>query len=748
MKKCELLVPAGGSQQLIAAVENGADAVYLGGKLFNARINAGNFDDAELKAGVAFAHKRGVKVYVTMNTLVTDEELAAALSYAGFLYGIGVDALIVQDLGLGKLVKEALPAFPLHLSTQGSVYDAAGVEAAYRLGYERVVLARELSFAEIEAVCQSTSAEIEVFVHGALCICYSGQCQMSRHFGGRSGNRGQCAQPCRLPYKTLDAQGKRIDTFAYPLSPKDLCTIDHIGALAEAGVCSLKIEGRMKSAAYVAIVTSIYRKYLDLYYKQGTFTVTEEDREALAQIFNRGGFTEGYFYENPEQTLMAGDIPKHRGIRIGKVVKAVQGGSLVDVKLYAPLALGDGVEIQGEQLTGNVVTYYKALKSGLVRIGDIKGSVRHGDPLYKITSKAQMKAAQQTFFNKTFDEGKYLRKTPVDMVCTVDASAGMTLQVKSPLLQETILVQEAAQSYDLCTAAGDDTDALRMDGRMEKALRKTGSTPFSVGKVEILNPQNLRISVSAINGLRREALRQLEDAFAVGRTLPKQWSAERVCASFDRETDGAPSCKALEFYFYDWESFVSYIIPPQLSALKIARVSLLPAAVFHHHFEEIGENSQVIPYITPISKGKEDAYIELHFEEICRQARSQGIYVGNLKWIQPFQNAGVPVFGDFGLNVYNRAASLALARLGIRHSVGSLEGISAGFGAFPLMLTEHHVPGRYFIDRKKERIGIIARDFSDQILLISEDAAVDFAAVKEAVQQEKGIVRIYVKPVL
>ena len=170
---------------------------------------------------------------------------------------------------------------------------------------------------------------------------------MSRYFGGRSGNRGECAQPCRLPYKSFDEDGRLVKTFQHPLSPKDLCLIDHIGELAEAGVASLKIEGRMKSPEYVAIVTSIYRKYLDQFYEKGSYIVTAEDREALEQIFNRGGFTEGYFYENPGKELMAGEIPKHRGIKIGKVVKKVQGSSLIDVKLYHKLSIGDGVEIQG-----------------------------------------------------------------------------------------------------------------------------------------------------------------------------------------------------------------------------------------------------------------------------------------------------------------------------------------------------------------------------------------------------------------
>ena len=252
MKRCELLIPAGGKKQFIAAVENGADAVYVGGRDFNARINAENFSVEELEKAVDYGHLKGVKTYVTMNTLLDDEQLEPALLKAAQYYNIGVDGIIIQDMGLGLLIKENVPKLPIHLSTQAGTYDAEGVEAAAGLGYERVVLARELSLEEIKRAVK-TGIEIEVFIHGALCMCYSGQCQLSRYIGGRSGNKGACAQPCRLPYTGMNNHNYQQ---TYPLSPKDLCLIEDIGALAEAGVASLKVEGRMKSPEYVAIVTS------------------------------------------------------------------------------------------------------------------------------------------------------------------------------------------------------------------------------------------------------------------------------------------------------------------------------------------------------------------------------------------------------------------------------------------------------------------------------------------------------------
>ena len=287
-RKPELLVPAGSVEPLIAAVENGADAVYVGGRLFNARMNAGNFDDERMLQALDYAHARGVKVFVTMNTLIFDEEMEGAVEYAGFLYQAGVDALIVQDLGLGRRIHEELPDFPLHLSTQGTACDGEAVALAKELGYERVVLSRELSLAEMEAACRDGGLDIEVFVHGALCICYSGQCQMSRFYGGRSGNRGACAQPCRLPYEGVDENGKKIS--GHLLSPKDLCLVDRLGELIETGVYSFKVEGRMKSPEYVAVVTGVYARLLRE--RRGP---TSAEAAALEAAFSRSGFTDGYW---------------------------------------------------------------------------------------------------------------------------------------------------------------------------------------------------------------------------------------------------------------------------------------------------------------------------------------------------------------------------------------------------------------------------------------------------------------------
>jgi putative protease len=288
---------------LRAAVENGADAVYMGGRGFNARRNAANFGEGELREAIGWAHARGVNVYITMNTLVSDAEMPEAVDAAGRMYEAGADALIVQDLGFASVLRRHLPDLPLHLSTQGTVYSAEGIRAFTTLGFGRVILARELSLDDIRRAAAASPVPVEVFAHGALCVCYSGQCLMSSFIGCRSGNRGLCAQPCRLPYEMDGEKG-------YLLSPKDLCALELLPELVSAGVAALKIEGRMKSPAYVATVTRVYRKYLDMCKADGEFLVDKADITDLLLAFDRGNFSTGYLRGNPGGALIARERPK------------------------------------------------------------------------------------------------------------------------------------------------------------------------------------------------------------------------------------------------------------------------------------------------------------------------------------------------------------------------------------------------------------------------------------------------------
>ncbi|MBQ5778072.1 MAG: U32 family peptidase, partial [Oscillospiraceae bacterium] len=292
-KKAEILSPAGSFEALRAAVANGADAVYLGYGDFNARRQAKNFTASELAEACEFCHRRGVKVYVTVNTLVNDREMSAVEKIVRDINRAGADAAIVADLGVARLIREVCPHLPIHASTQMTVHNLDGVKKLAELGFSRVVLARELSREEIKKICEESPVELEVFVHGALCMCYSGQCEMSAVIGKRSGNRGLCAQPCRMNYKLGERGGE-----AYPLSLKDLCLADYITELSDMGVASLKIEGRMKRAEYVAVVTGIYSDIL-----RDKRCATASEKKKLADIFSREGFTDGYYTNNKGRAM-------------------------------------------------------------------------------------------------------------------------------------------------------------------------------------------------------------------------------------------------------------------------------------------------------------------------------------------------------------------------------------------------------------------------------------------------------------
>ena len=284
MKKVELLAPAGEMQALVAAVQNGADAVYVGGRLFGARAGAANFDGPALKEAAGYCHKRGVKLYMTVNTLVRDEEMDEVYAVVREAVSAGIDAAIVQDLGVAALLRSCFPKLHLHASTQMAIATARGAAFARAAGMTRVVPARECTLEEIQRIAQ-VGLEVEVFVHGALCVCYSGQCLLSSMIGGRSGNRGRCAQPCRLPY----AMGGKKRHF---LSPADLCALDDLGAIVAAGASSLKIEGRLKRPEYVAVVTGIYARAI-----KEDREPTEEELEQLRAAFSRQGFTQGYYLD-------------------------------------------------------------------------------------------------------------------------------------------------------------------------------------------------------------------------------------------------------------------------------------------------------------------------------------------------------------------------------------------------------------------------------------------------------------------
>jgi U32 family peptidase len=608
-RQAELLAPAGGMNQLYAAVENGADAVYLGGRFFNARMNADNFSFEQLQEAIDYAHLRNVKVYITMNVLISDEELEEAVGYAARIYGMGADGVILQDLGLADAIRKTLPDLPLHFSTQGTIYNASGVRSAAKLGFRRVVLARELTLTEIKAIADEQICQLEVFVHGALCMCYSGQCHLSRAIGGRSANRGECAQPCRLPY--TDENG----TEGYHLSPKDLCAVDQLGALLAAGVSSFKIEGRMKSPEYVATVTRIYRKYLDLALRGKEYTVDNKDREDLLQAFNRGGFTQGYLLGQPGQKLLSGRIPKHQGVLVGKVLARPKEKDMVDISYTAELSIGDGIEIHGSGISSNILTYIKKGAKQRARIGDFRGDIKSGDLVYRTSSKTLSEQAKGSYLPEARKEW---RTIPVTMKFHAAPETYPTLEIREGSHHVSVT------GDTLCEVA--QTRPLDKE-TVQRQLSKTGGTPFFPTNIEIELGEDTSMPLSALNQMRREATDKLARLKTGAKDVPQ------------------------------------YKLPtyPTLSD------ALEPG---------IPEDILVLPAVT---KGKEDAFIAtLLTDEQPSETVPDSVMVNNLGWIEEFLQNGKKVFAGPGLNIYNGAAAQALKSIGVTPAAASYEAATGG----------------------------------------------------------------------
>ena len=391
----ELLSPVGNLECLKAAVQNGANAVYFGAKSFGARAFANNFDDASLNEAINYAKIRNVKTHLTLNTLIKENELSEALNIAKKAYEYGIDAIIVQDLGLASILIKEFPDLDIHASTQLTAHNLESVNFFKEFGFKRVVLSRELSLDEINYICKNSDIEIEVFTHGALCISYSGQCLFSSMVGGRSGNRGKCAQPCRLPYELLENKTKKLDK-GYLLSPRDLCSLDLLPQLIKSGITSLKIEGRMKNSEYVAIVTQIYRKYIDLALNSNKkFKVDLIDKKALMQVFNRGGFSHGHLENKKNQDLIFKEKPNNMGIYLGSISKYNKTKGHISCKLENNVSVGDSISFENENskyFVSELIEKNQNIKHAFpmqnVTLGRMKGNIKIEDKIYKVIDKS------------------------------------------------------------------------------------------------------------------------------------------------------------------------------------------------------------------------------------------------------------------------------------------------------------------------------------------------------------------------
>lgn len=484
----ELLAPAGSYESLKAAVKAGADAVYIGGSMFGARAYADNPDEAHLIDGIEYCHLHGKKLYMTVNTLLKQSELEHDLyDYLLPYYEHGVDALIVQDLGVVSFVQKYFSGLEIHGSTQMTVTGPEGAALLQREGITRVVPARELSLKEVSDIIEATGMEVETFIHGAMCYSYSGQCLFSSMLGGRSGNRGRCAQPCRLPYRLSGPDGKNYA--GYLLSMKDMCTLDLIPEMVDAGIASMKIEGRMKRPEYTAGVVSIYRKYIDLYEKKGHngFAVQEDDKRILMDLYNRGGFSGGYYHMHNGKTMMALSRPNHQGTEAAKV-KAVKKGS-VTLTALEQLKKGDVLELDQEH---NTTMGQEIGKHGVFQISVKNPSLRPGSVVYRTKNESLLQELGEKFLNENYKE-----KIKGELTIFKDSPAILRLWNDLGTVTVSQPIAEPAKNSSTTEEA------------VRKQMMKTGNTPFEFSELHIKLDQGLFIPVSKLNELRRKGLEML-----------------------------------------------------------------------------------------------------------------------------------------------------------------------------------------------------------------------------------------------
>ena len=483
----EVLAPAGTYECFRAAINAGADAVYLGGSMFGARAFAGNFEEAELIKAIRTAHLYGRKVYLTVNTLLRNDELEKLVQYVKPYYEEGLDAVIVQDYGVFAVLREAFPGLDLHASTQMTITGKYGAQLLKDMGAARVVPARELSAKEIRDIYDDVDVEIESFVHGALCYCYSGQCLLSSMIGGRSGNRGRCAQPCRLTYSANGISEK------YLLSPKDMCTIEAVPDILDAGVYSLKIEGRMKSPEYVAGVSYAYRKYVDMYLEKGRdgYRVEEQDIRQLMDLYNRGGFCKGYYYAQNDKSMMTFDRPNHQGIVIGNI----KNGELILSQEVNP---GDVLEFPD----GSEYTTPTGKKSGRLALpkGVLKNP-KNGAAVYRTRNNELLGQLRAGYIDNDI-------KIPVRMEIFLKSGERACLKLLSG--DKELVV------YGDVLEPSDKRPAVRED--VVKQLKKLGGTAFSSDEGSIVTDiqGSPFVPVRLLNDLRRNALEELESMLLSG----------------------------------------------------------------------------------------------------------------------------------------------------------------------------------------------------------------------------------------
>lgn len=623
--KYELLAPAGDMASLRAAVSAGANAVYLGYAEFSARAKAKNFDKEELMEAINYAHLRGVKIYVTFNILIADFEIKRAMDRVKMLYDIGVDALILQDLGIAWEIRKNFPDFEVHASTQMAVNNFYGAKFLKEMGFTRVVLARETPLFELEKI-RELDIDVETFIHGALCVCYSGECLMSSMIGGKSGNRGECAQACRKSYEILDFDGNKVGKRLYYISPKDLNTLDDVAKIINAGGYSLKIEGRMKNPEYVYTVVSSYKKSLE-----GKLTL--EDKEDTEQVFNRG-FTKGLFNGDFGNDFISSDRPDNRGVEVGKVIDARKNSG--KVIFYEDVFEGDGLEFISS-----------SGRFGMRSNSFYEANIPHEINLFKapiLNSKINRTFSKKLYekVDEKIENFDYKRDLDIDL--RIKIGERPLIKVKTGDLSGNF---ELDRVVEVAKKSGLDRE------RVIENISKTGDSIFRVKNIDLDLEDNAFLPISAINELRREATKILENKILEGSIDRFEIENNLENKNFERQKkDKKSKIKVFFNKFKDLEN----------SSLKDIDEIIIRAKDLEK-FNKKYKNREVSIYLD-----KFYSYYELENlrEYILKNQNVRGIWVNNLSEYYIFKDDGLEINGDIGLNVFNKVTSDFLCDLGLK----------------------------------------------------------------------------------
>lgn len=710
MEKIEILAPAGSMESLVAAINKGADAVYLGGNKFSARAYASNFDNDNMLKAVDYAHSYDVKIYVTLNTILKENEIEEAVRYVGYLYEIGVDALIIQDLGLLKRIKEDFPLMEVHASTQMTIHNGEAAVYFKDKGFHRIVLSREMTLEEIKYISKDLGIETEMFVHGAICVAYSGQCLMSSMIGGRSGNRGRCAQPCRMEY-TLKGE-KSGETKGHLLSPKDMCTIEDVEDIVETGVYSLKIEGRMKRAEYVAGVVDNYKKAVDkvLYNKKYD---EQAGKRQLLQLFNRSGFTNAYLKKNTGKDMMSFNSPKNSGISLGVVDKSG------DIVIKEDLAVGDGIRYRDKGFT----------LSKIVHNGNEVKSAKRGDKvkLYPIDYKKGdelFKSLNKQLFDELEEYLKpYTKKIPLNAV--------VNFAVDKPV---AIKINYKGNDYEVLGEVVQKAEKRPLDQeRIKEALKKSGEVAFKIENIEFENFEDGFMRVSDLNNLRRDIIEKItkEVCRSYRRKRPAKGDKSKV---FSEKTNVEIICSCIT------KEQVEALIEMKIENIAVDLFSREKNSVKKKDLLELAEKYKDINFYVKTStivKGEFNKVVNT-IEEVSSYIK--GIITSNVGIISEFKDK-LYIIGDYKLNIVNSQSlafyqedvdvptlSLELNRGEIKSLMKNANGNSAMvvYGKPELMISEYCPIGSTFGGRNKDSgcNGICSKDKFKLIDRVNEELRV------------------------